>query len=1117
MASSIAGSSPSRPSRPRPPRIDADHPDASNAAAAGPAPAVTRRGGTSNGTPISLETFQSTSFDVSQFVTQLMDDNVRRTKDSTGSSTSGGGFDPSPHIRTLESALAQLLPLRKSNAQKTSELERAVAVAERAYRSDVRGAKAGFETVNTQFQALDSKIMSVGRTAVRIGEQLESIDRLRQRGSEAHDLILYYNEFAAGDTSRLEQMRKEGGREGRQKVAVAARRLLSLSKEVEGVEGADRTRETIERYCERFEKEMLRLFDRYYRKGDPKAMAHCAKTLEDFNGGQSCIQIYVNQHDFFISQERVQETAGGLVGGAIWESLPDPNSPAPKSEPGLTSLYDEIRITVGQEAQIVTAVFPHPATVMQVFLQRVFAQVVQGYIETLIQTASSSSTLAYLRILRLARAQTSALINDLRSHEFFRASSSSSSSSLVSPLGSPSVGMSGGTDSDGGQTSGAGAGSAGVVAVTQMLDHSMDELFVPYMEGSRYMDKEGKNLTELYAATLIRFTNWHRAVNKAKSSNTIFDRMVNQLSNAAHQAAHSGSGSGSTGSPQLGSGGSGGDTHDASRLDRLMKFSGLSSLKEKAGSPASNAVVDPSQMFEEGDGELDVSTAEKMLEWHAEAVGRMVELSPASDVPRNAYTLLKVLADSFGKGYLETALDTALHQLTMLDGKTEPDLSPLLVIRQADMIMHLWQKYISTALVPLAGTSVTVRREMGIFNNHVRVRIEGKVNSIVQRCLDAIVNYLSTVLGKQKKGDFKPKNDELAFARLNTEPCLLACDFLGKVREVTNEALTGRNAEVFLTEVGVTFHSLLLEHLKKFPVSAIGGLMLTKDLALYQDTIATFSLVPISDRFEMLRQLGNVFIVQPDILRSYLQEGYLARIENRLLRPFVMCRSDYGDYPRKFWDDVFGPDEHGPGPAAAVAGGLGAAGTAPALGTQAGGAIASTLNKLPRLGNFGSGTSAFSAQMQSLRQSVANGGGGGGSGSPSSIGTSLADSQPSPAAVPAPASPQILAPVPPPRGGAGVSGGPPPSLPPRSAPSPVLQQHPPSRSGTPDLSGTSSSSTSKKPSLFNSLMRDFEGLGLRDDGTGEFGSGGGAASTDGNSVNKRGSLQSIRSARSVRE
>jgi hypothetical protein len=79
---------------------------------------------------------------------------------------------------------------------------------------------------------------------------------------------------------------------------------------------------------------------------------------------------------------------------------------------------------------------------------------------------------------------------------------------------------------------------------------------------------------------------------------------------------------------------------------------------------------------------------------------------------------------------------SALHQLSLYDLKTEPDLSPISVIRLADMIMHLWQRYIATALVPLAGTSVTVRREMGIFNNHVSVRIEGKVNDIVQRTTD---------------------------------------------------------------------------------------------------------------------------------------------------------------------------------------------------------------------------------------------------------------------------------------------------------------------------------------------------------------------------------------------
>lgn len=39
-------------------------------------------------------------------------------------------------------------------------------------------------------------------------------------------------------------------------------------------------------------------------------------------------------------------------------------------------MFAEVRGTVAEEAQITQAVFPNPALVMQVFLQRVFAQVV---------------------------------------------------------------------------------------------------------------------------------------------------------------------------------------------------------------------------------------------------------------------------------------------------------------------------------------------------------------------------------------------------------------------------------------------------------------------------------------------------------------------------------------------------------------------------------------------------------------------------------------------------------------------------------------------------------------------------------------------------------------------
>ena len=74
---------------------------------------------------------------------------------------------------------------------------------------------------------------------------------------------------------------------------------------------------------------------------------------------------------------------------------------------------------------------------------------------------------------------------------------------------------------------------------------------------------------------------------------------------------------------------------------------------------------------------------------------------------------------------------------------------------------------------------------------------------------------------------------------------MACCETLEKVRDAAKENLSGKNLEVFLTEIGTAFlgyasptllssrllirvYSLLLEHLKKFPVSATGGLMLAK-------------------------------------------------------------------------------------------------------------------------------------------------------------------------------------------------------------------------------------------------------------------------------------------------
>ncbi|KAK4685100.1 exocyst complex component 5, partial [Tremellales sp. Uapishka_1] len=904
---------------------------------------------------LQLTTFES-NYVVEDFIGTLSEKLINESKGDPGP------FNPTPFLQTFSPALDSLLNLRKQVAERTKKMEMEVRKAEREYGRRLRELDGGFEAIGSSFSNLESKITDVGRTAVRIGEQLESLHLTRSTAQTSSLLLSHYLSLShqtattpdpnnpVAPTNPLETLfATRTSREGRARLAVILRRLMGVAKDVadnaatavheaetaatpklEGDDGAgtpvlsqkavgkrkkekekaERVRDEIERYCEKFEKEVLRLFDRSYRKGDPRMMAHCAKTLLDFNGGTSCVQIYVNQHDFFISKDRVLEEAQkgdegedslfvfhyahrSTLTSSRWKIIGDPDAAPPTSEPGMEALFKEIRLVVSQEAQIIKAVFPNPTVVMQVFLQRVFAQVIQQHLENILSRAASISTLAMLRLLHLTHSMSSALIEDLKQYDFSLSSSSSSTS---------------------GKASSAGANNTGPLAV--MLDHSMEEMFVPWLEGSRYLDSESKNLVELYAGLLSRFTKYHETVLKAKP-NSLLDRVVHQISSTT---THS-----STAQVQSTA------QSAAAAISKYANIFTSSTSSAKVNSPAPNTLASrfasnngsetPRSNSESGtpliaqgfvgsvkgddledkvwatDGVLTVDMAERMLRWHAEAVGRVVELSASGDVAKNAFALSKVLAEAIGRSFIETALDSSAAKLES-DPKSEPDLSPLQVLKPADLICHLWQRYTATALLPLAGGNVAIRREMSTFNSNNVVRMEGKVNVVIQKALDGIIVWLTFLLTKQKKNDFKPRNDDLSFARTTTEPCESCCEFLDTVKASSAEGLSGKNAELFLTEVGVAFHSLLLDHFKKFPVNPTGGLMLTKDLASYQETVHRYAIPALNDRFDMLRQLGNSFIVQPNVLKSYMTESHLGRIDSRYLRPYLAQRVDYSQFAK---------------------------------------------------------------------------------------------------------------------------------------------------------------------------------------------------------------------------
>lgn len=66
-----------------------------------------------------------------------------------------------------------------------------------------------------------------------------------------------------------------------------------------------------------------------------------------------------------------------------------------------------------------------------------------------------------------------------------------------------------------------------------------------------------------------------------------------------------------------------------------------------------------------------------------------------------------------------------------------------------------------------------------------------------------------------------------------------------------------------------------------------------RDIAKYQEVIRMFKLPGLDERFEMLRQLGNIFVVKPEILKSILSEGYLARLDPSVLYPYLEKRIDF--------------------------------------------------------------------------------------------------------------------------------------------------------------------------------------------------------------------------------
>ncbi|KHN15841.1 Exocyst complex component 5 [Glycine soja] len=334
-----------------------------------------------------------------------------RVPSTDGSKYSQGIVSPLfPEVEKLLSlfkdSCKELLELRKQIDGRLYNLKKDVSVQDSKHRKTLAELEKGVDGLFDSFARLDSRISSVGQTAAKIGDHLQSADAQRETASQTIELIKYLMEFnsSPGDLMELSPLFSDDSRVA--DAASIAQKLRSFAEEDIGRHGipvpsamgnatASRGLEVavanLQDYCNELENRLL-------------------------SRGTSAMQHYVATRPMFIDVEIMNADTKLVLGDQAAQASPS------NVARGLSSLYKEITDTVRKEAATITAVFPSPSEVMSILVQRVLEQRITALLDKLLEKPSlvnlpsveEGGLLLYLRMLAVAYEKTQELARDLQ-------------------------------------------------------------------------------------------------------------------------------------------------------------------------------------------------------------------------------------------------------------------------------------------------------------------------------------------------------------------------------------------------------------------------------------------------------------------------------------------------------------------------------------------------------------------------------------------------------------------------------------------------------------------------------------------------------------------------------
>lgn len=292
-----------------------------------------------------------------------------------------------------------------------------------------------------------------------------------------------------------------------------------------------------------------------------------------------------------------------------------------------------------------------------------------------------------------------------------------------------------------------------------------------------------------------------------------------------------------------------------------------------------------------GETFLSEELAIMILQDTKHAFERCKLLSKPEERASNATQILDCLLNSLMIEHVDYAVELGLQSIPVVEAsKNPPVLYFFTIVHQCNNITHLIEKQFTDLVLPLIINSPKYK-DYTMKKTFTMSDIEKKINTGLDRCLNAIVTWVKLYLQmEQKKTDFKPETDD--FATVASPACKAVVQYINNSIGQLKSNLDGNNVSGILEELGIRLHRVIYDHMLQFQYNTAGAMVAICDLNEYRFCTKDLGTI-VARLFETLHALCNLLLVKPENLKQVCSEDSLVDLDQSVLQNFIQLRADF--------------------------------------------------------------------------------------------------------------------------------------------------------------------------------------------------------------------------------